>query len=145
MKVHFGTSGIRGRTDVDITSTLAIKVGFAFGKHVGKGSTVAVGHDTRKGAEILSHFLSVALRSCGVITESCGCVPSPALSHHIINRSLDGGVNITGSHLPPNMIGIIPLTAKGTYIPDSIARELEVIIEEGGSVITPDEDEGGPL
>jgi len=127
-KKLFGTSGVRGFTNKDITPELALGIGSAFG-YLMEGGKVCIGRDTRYGAEMIAAAFKAGLVSQGCDVVECGCVPTPALACYISSTDATGGVMITGSHLPPDMLGIIPLIEDGAYIPDHMARNVEEIYE----------------
>jgi len=125
----FGTAGIRGVTNKDITPELALKLGIVAGDHVaeqkdGRG-VVAVGHDTRYGAEILARAAASGLASAGVDVQFFGCVPTGVLGLNLERTKLDGGILVTGSHLPPDRVGLIYLQSDGSFAPYSVSDDLE--------------------
>ncbi|MHC4607769.1 MAG: phosphoglucosamine mutase, partial [Planctomycetota bacterium] len=119
----FGTAGIRGATNVEITPELALKIGRAHGdllaKTRGGKCSVAVGHDTRNGAEMLARAAASGLASAGCDVRFYGCTPSGVLSYNITRKRHDGGLMITGSHMPPDRIGILIVLDDGACAPFS--------------------------
>lgn len=85
-----------------------------------------MGRDTRAGALPLELAVAQGLQSQGVNVVDCGCVPTPVLAHYV-SVEADCGIMITGSHLPPDMIGIIPLMGDGAYMPDQYTAHVEDI------------------
>jgi phosphomannomutase/phosphoglucomutase len=126
----FGTAGIRGLTNIEITPLMALKISQVYADWLGNKGTVAVGHDTRYGAETLTQTSIAGLRSGGVNVVDCGCIPTGGLASHIVMNKLSGGVLVTGSHMPYNMIGIIIVMPDGAYIPEEIAHDLEKRYDE---------------
>ena len=125
----FGTAGIRGLTNRDITPELALKIAVAAGDHLverkGSRPVAAVGHDTRYGAEILARAAASGLASAGVDVQFFGCVPTGVLSLNLERTKLDGGILVTGSHLPPDRVGLIYHQADGSFAPYSVSDDLE--------------------
>jgi phosphomannomutase/phosphoglucomutase len=128
MRLHqdlrlFGSSGIRGLTNIEITPAFTLKLAEAYGILLGPGKTVVVGRDTRYGSETIQTAAMTGLASVGADVEDCGCLPAGALLHYLVRSGADGGLMISGSHLPPDMIGIIPLLEDGRYAgPDTALR-----------------------
>ncbi|MBI4833805.1 MAG: phosphoglucomutase [Planctomycetes bacterium] len=121
----FGTAGIRGLTNLEITPTLALKISHVYADWLGNKGTVAIGHDTRYGADMLARIISGGLLSGGINILDCGTIPTGGIAHYIVSNKLAGGVLITGSHMPYNTIGIIVMMADGAYIPEEVAHSLE--------------------
>jgi len=121
----FGTSGVRGATNSEISPQLVLELSQSFGTLLGAGTRVATGRDTRFGAQMLESAAAAGLNSAGVRVESCAVVPMAALASYIVNERLGGGVLITGSHMPPDRIGLILLNSEGAYAPCSVTDEVE--------------------
>jgi phosphomannomutase/phosphoglucomutase len=119
----FGTSGVRGYTNSEITPQLAMDIGSAVGALIGRGKA-CTGRDTRFGSYMLELAAGSGLMSQGIDVIECGVVPTPVLAH-MVSEEADCGIMVTGSHLPPNMVGIIPLLEDGAYLPDEQANVVE--------------------
>ncbi len=121
----FGTNGVRGVVNEDLTSELALQMGKAIGQ-VMKGA-VAVATDTRSSGDMLRTAISAGLMSVGVNVLFLGMVPTPALQYYVkTHENVSGGVMITASHNPPQFNGIKCISADGT----EASREEETLIEE---------------
>jgi len=103
----FGTSGIRGKANVEITPEMAAKLGASFASLLDNKGVVAVGRDVRLPAELFQHALVSGLLAGGVDIEDCGPAPTPALLWAVKKMGLDGAVVVTGSHTPPEIIGFL--------------------------------------
>jgi phosphomannomutase/phosphoglucomutase len=123
----FGTSGVRGFTNSEMTPQLILELAQSYGTVLGAGTKVATGRDTRYGAQMLESAAMAGLMSAGLHVESCGVVPMAAMASYIINEKLGGGVLITGSHMPPDRIGLILMNSEGAYTPYSVSDEVEKI------------------
>lgn len=128
----FGTSGVRGFTNSEMTPQLVMELSQSFGTILGAGSKVAVGRDTRFGAQMLESAAAAGLNSAGLDVESCGVVPMAAMASYIVSERLRGGVLITGSHMPPDRIGLILMNSDGAYTPYSVSDEVERLYEGKG-------------
>jgi phosphomannomutase/phosphoglucomutase len=129
----FGTAGIRGVTNVGITAELALRVARAYGdyivKNVHKHGSVAVGHDTRWGAEMLARAAASGFASAGMDVQFYGCVPTGVFSLNVARTQQDGGLLVTGSHMPPDRIGLILVEGDGAIAPFSVTDKVEQILE----------------
>jgi phosphomannomutase/phosphoglucomutase len=121
----FGTSGVRGYTNSEMTPQLVLELAQSYGTIIGHGANVAVGRDTRYGAQMLSSAACAGLVSVGLMVEDCGVLPMAAMASYIVSEKLSGGVLITGSHMPPDRIGLILMNDEGAYTPYSVSDDVE--------------------
>ncbi|AEH24620.1 phosphoglucosamine mutase [Pyrococcus yayanosii] len=127
---YFGTSGIRGEVNKELTPELALRVGMALGTYLGSG-TVVVGTDTRTSSEMIKRAVVSGLLSTGVDVIDIGVAPTPLTGFAIRIYDAEAGVTITASHNPPEYNGIKIWDKNGmAYTPDK-ERELERLMEEG--------------
>ncbi len=107
--VIFRQYDIRGTVDVDLTPEVARAVGLAIGSEardrLGHAPTLAVGRDNRPSGERLAAALIDGLVATGTRVLGVGLVPTPTLYFAIHHLRADGGVQITGSHNPPEFNG----------------------------------------
>jgi phosphoglucosamine mutase len=101
----FGSSGLRGLVNVDLTPGLAVKVGMAIGS-LFKAGRVFVARDTRTSSLMIENALVSGLLACGVKVYRLGVLPTPALAYLTRRLGVDAGVMITASHNPPQYNGI---------------------------------------
>src|SRR6185295_10396054 len=129
----FGTAGIRGVTNVGITAELALRVARAYGDWIvrkgRKHGTVSVGHDTRWGAEMLARAAASGFASAGLHVQFYGCVSTGVFSLNVAHTKQDGGLLVTGSHMPPDRIGLILVEGDGAIAPFSITDQVEEILQ----------------
>jgi len=130
----FGTNGVRGRTGIEMTPDLVLRIGEAFGS-MRKG-TIAVGRDTRTSGETLLHAVKAGLLATGCDVVDCGILPTPALQF-IVRGKYAGGAMITASHNPPEYNGIKIIEADGTEMGDEETLELERRIAENSCSLQP--------
>jgi len=126
----FGTDGVRGVLNVEMTPQLALRLGSAIGTYLGAGSQVLVGRDARSGGEMLVSALAAGLMSMGVRVWNAGMLPTPALQYAVRELGYDGGVMVTASHNPPEYNGIKVIAADGIEVPRSVEAEIEAIFFE---------------
>lgn len=101
----FGSSGIRGIANVDLTPTLAVKVGLAIATF-SKARKVLVARDTRVSGLMLENALASGILAGGADAYRLGVLPTPALAYLTARLKADAGVMITASHNPPQYNGI---------------------------------------
>ena len=112
MKSHiFRQYDIRGIVGEDLDAEVTEAVGRAFGSRVrldssSRSPTVAVGYDNRSTSPALAKGLIAGIRSAGVDVLDIGTVPTPVLYWSEVTLGADAGVQITGSHNPPEWNGI---------------------------------------
>jgi len=115
----FGTSGIRGLTLSYISPEFTEKMCRAFGTFLGNKGTVVTGRDTRPAAETIELAAISGLTSSGLNVTRCGVLPTAALIvYEVLHAKADAAVLITGSHIPPNRIGLIFMFEDGGYASD---------------------------
>jgi len=139
MKRLFGTDGIRGVANLDLTSDLVVLVGRAAGAVVASSSgTVVVGRDTRTSGPMLEAALVAGLTSAGVDVALAGIIPTPAVAFLTVDEGARGGAVISASHNPVDDNGIKFFSAQGTKLERDLEEEIEerVADPEGGDVVS---------
>jgi phosphomannomutase/phosphoglucomutase len=121
----FGTNGIRGIVNKELTPEMAVKIGGAVGTFFKKGKII-VGHDARTSGSMLTNAVISGLNAAGCDVFLGGMAPTPTLQYATKNRKMDGGVIITASHNPPEYNGIKVLWSDGI----ELSREQEIEIED---------------
>ena len=98
---------IRGLHETELSNETAEAVGRAFATRIrGEGGVkVALGQDVRPSSERLARAAERGMITAGLAVERVGIVPTPALYYAVASRGLDGGMQITGSHNPPEFNG----------------------------------------
>lgn len=120
----FGTNGIRGVANKELTPQLAIRIGAAIGTFFERGSLI-VGHDARTSGPMLAKAVISGLTATGCSVSFAGMAPTPALQYSVKQRKSDGGVIITASHNPPEYNGVKVVWSDGI----EISRGQEIDIE----------------
>ena len=119
----FGTNGIRGLVNVELTPEMVIKVGCSIGTFFGR-KNLLVGHDARTSGPMFAKAVISGLTATGCNVFFAGMAPTPALQYAVKNHQLDGGVIITASHNPPEYNGIKVIWSDG--IETSHEQEVEI-------------------
>lgn len=120
----FGTNGVRGVADEYMSCELALVMGRAAGRVLGR--RIAVACDPRTSSQMLKDALCAGLMSVGSDVLDLGMVPTPALQHWIkVREDVAGGVMITASHNPPEFNGIKCIAGDGTECTKEQEDEIE--------------------
>ena len=129
MKSIFGTDGIRGRFDKEITYSLAYKVGFALGVILETNNPILIGRDTRISGEILFEALSRGIKEAGKEFVYLGICPTPAIPFLIKKEKFGSGIMISASHNPPEFNGLKIFDKNGEKIKKDFEKRIELIME----------------
>ncbi|KYH39362.1 MAG: phosphoglucosamine mutase [Candidatus Bathyarchaeota archaeon B23] len=127
MRGLFGTSGIRGVVNVELTPQLALEVGKAIAT-LHRGGVLVVGRDTRPSGEMLEASLIAGAASCGCDVEALGLAPTPLTAYTTRALSADTGVSVTASHNPPEYNGLKPFDSSGMAYGEERRRAVEEVI-----------------
>lgn len=122
----FGTNGIRGVVNAELTAETAAKIGSALGTFF-KNNNLLLGHDARTGAPIIARAVMAGLNASGCNVFFAGMASTPTLQFAVKNHSFDGGVIVTASHNPPEYIGIKVIWNDGIEISHEQETEVENI------------------
>jgi len=132
----FGTDGVRGVANKDLTPELAYEIGRAGGfvlTHGNRGKVV-VGKDTRASSDMLEAAISVGLCSIGLDVIQVGIMPTPAVAYLTRRYNALAGVVISASHNPYEYNGIKFFSSEGYKLPDEIEDEIEDILLNNRSI-----------
>jgi len=121
----FGTNGIRGVVNRELTVEFVVKVGEAIGTFF-NGGKVVVGYDGRTSSPTYARAITSGLASTGCSIFDAGTAPTPTIQYAVKRNQMNGGVVITASHNPPEYNGIKVLGEDGV----EISREQEAEIEK---------------
>lgn len=126
----FGTDGIRGIANKDLTPELAYKVGRA-GAYIlanEKKGKIIIGKDTRASGDMLEAALTAGITSMGLDVVQVGIIPTPAVSYLVRKYNAVAGVVISASHNPGEYNGIKFFNYEGLKLPDEVEDQIEDII-----------------
>lgn len=126
----FGTDGIRGIANRDLSIRRAEEVGMALaevirGEHPEKRPTVVIGRDTRLSGEMLQAALAGGLMAGGADVVLLGVVPTPAVAYLTVQKKAAAGVVISASHNPYEFNGIKIFGPEGYKLTDDEEDEIE--------------------
>lgn len=123
----FGTDGIRGIANKDLTPELAYKIGKA-GAHVlsdGQKGKIIIGKDTRVSGDMLEAALVAGITSMGIDVHLLDIIPTPAVAYLAKKYNALAGIVISASHNPGEYNGIKFFNNKGFKLSNEIEREIE--------------------
>ena len=134
MGKYFGTDGIRGIANKELTCELALAVGKAVTRVLidkkDGSSKILVGKDTRISGDMIESALLAGICSEGVNGVSLGVVPTPAVAYLVRKYKADVGIMISASHNPYEFNGIKVFDKNGFKLPDKVEEEIEAIIQK---------------
>lgn len=142
----FGTDGVRGLANRDLTPELALELGRAAATYLRRqaeqmqaasGSPISsasklravVGRDTRISGDFIDYAISAGLASAGLDVVRVGVVPTPAVAFITAENDFDLGVMISASHNPMPDNGIKFFARGGFKLPDAVENEIEELLE----------------
>lgn len=131
----FGTDGIRGVANREITAEMAYRMGLAatayFGQHTDAQPLILIGRDTRISGPMLESSLAAGICSAGGKAILLGVIPTPAVAYLARKLGAQAGVVISASHNVFSDNGIKFFGGDGYKLPDAIEAELEEMLLEG--------------
>ncbi len=131
----FGTDGVRGVANEELTPLLAMQLGQAGAAVLTKANegrpTIMVGCDTRISGDMLANALMAGICSVGANAVYVGVLPTPAVAYLTKKYRVEAGVVISASHNPVEFNGIKFFDGNGYKLPDSMEDEIEALIKNG--------------
>jgi phosphomannomutase / phosphoglucomutase len=111
----FGTNGVRGVANVDLTPELAHRLGRAIASWLPNGSAVAVARDARTSGPMLEAAATAGLLASGARVIRLGIAPTPAAQYYVkTHDAVRAGLVVTASHNPPEFNGLKLVAGDGT-------------------------------
>lgn len=128
----FGTDGVRGVANEELSPLLAMQLGqagaYVLTKENEHKPTIMVGCDTRISGDMLANALMAGVCSVGANAVYVGVVPTPAVAYLTRKYKVDAGVVISASHNTVEFNGIKFFDGNGYKLPDSLEDEIEELI-----------------
>ena len=128
----FGTDGVRGVANEELTPLLAMQLGqagaFVLTRENQHKPTIMVGCDTRISGDMLANALMAGACSVGANCIYVGVIPTPAIAYLTKKYKVDAGVVISASHNPVEFNGIKFFDGNGFKLPDALEDEIEDLI-----------------
>ncbi len=128
----FGTDGVRGIANTELTGRLAYELGragaYVLTKETCHTPKILVGTDTRISSDMLESALTAGICSVGAHTVIAGIVPTPAVAYLVRKYNLDAGIVISASHNPVEYNGIKFFNNEGYKLRDELEDMIESIV-----------------
>ncbi|GAB4075187.1 phosphoglucosamine mutase [Barrientosiimonas marina] len=142
MGKYFGTDGVRGIANTELTSELAYKLGRFGGYHLTRGSDtdkpkILIGRDTRVSGNMLEDALAAGLMSIGAEVMRLGVISTPGVAYLTRALKAEAGVMISASHNPVEDNGIKFFSSDGFKLTDDQEQEIEDLMDEGDHLPRP--------
>jgi len=135
----FGTDGVRGIANSELTADLALRIGRAAG-HVlcrGRRPRVLIGRDPRASSEMLEAALAAGLCASGADVVRVGVIPTPGVAYLSRYLGSAAGAVVTASHNPADENGIKFFGPDGLKLPDAVEEEIEALVDATDALPTP--------
>ena len=135
MSRMFGTDGVRGVANEELTPLLAMQLGqggaYILTRENKHKPTIMVGCDTRISGDMLANALMAGICSVGANAVYVGVIPTPAIAYLTQKYKVEAGVVISASHNPMEFNGIKFFDGNGYKLPDALEDEIEELIRNG--------------
>ncbi len=141
MRKYFGTDGIRGEANRELTVEIALKLGYALGYYLRKNNKdkkrikVIMGCDTRISGYMLRSALTAGLTSMGIYVDFVGVIPTPGVAYITTKKEAKAGIMISASHNPAKDNGIKLFNLQGYKFSDEIEKEIEKYMDNISELI----------
>ncbi|MFP5351891.1 MAG: phosphoglucosamine mutase [Actinomycetota bacterium] len=132
MKRLFGTDGVRGVANKDLTPDLVLALGRAAGEVVAGRGPVVIGRDTRVSGPMLEAALVAGLCSAGVEVRTAGILPTPAVAFLTVEEKATCGAVISASHNPVPDNGIKFFSSSGYKLDTAVEEAIEEAMASPG-------------
>ena len=133
----FGTDGVRGIANTELTVERAMEIGRAAAEVISDGCRrrplFIVGADTRMSSSMIGCAVMAGICSRGADVIDLGVVPTPAVAYLVGKYKADAGVMISASHNPAEFNGIKIFGGEGYKLPDALEDKIEAIVLDGES------------
>ncbi len=135
----FGTDGVRGVANLELTADLAFKLGQAgawvLAAEKRRTPRILVGTDTRVSKDMLEAAMVAGICSVGAVAVCLGIIPTPAVAYLTRKYGADAGVVISASHNSFEFNGIKFFDDRGYKLPDAIEDKIEAIALDNDTVL----------
>lgn len=142
----FGTDGVRGVANTELTGEMAFKLGragaFVLASETKHMPRILVGKDTRRSGDMLEKALIAGICSSGAEAVTAGFIPTPAVAFLVRKYNFDAGVVISASHNPAEFNGIKFFNSDGYKLSDALEERIEAIILDNSEEIPNPQGEG---
>lgn len=143
MRKYFGTDGIRGEANRELTVDIALRLGYALGYYLKRENPdkkkikVIMGCDTRISGYMLRSAMLAGLTSMGVYVDFVGVISTPAVAYLTEAKKADAGIMISASHNPAKDNGLKIFAGNGYKLPDEVELEIERLMDDPTILVNP--------
>lgn len=134
----FGTDGVRGIANRDLTCQLSYKIGRAKGyvlkKNCSEKPLFLIAKDTRLSCDMIESALTAGILSQGANVMQLGVLPTPAVAYLVKHYGASAGVMISASHNPAEYNGIKFFDSKGLKLSDALETQIEELVREDSKI-----------
>lgn len=132
MGKYFGTDGVRGVANEDLTLSMAIRIGQYLGMHYSKErhAKILIGKDTRLSGDMFELGLAAGASSLGAQVYLLGVCPTPAVSYLVQKERFDCGIMVSASHNPYYDNGIKIFNSEGEKMEESLLLKIEEYMDQ---------------
>lgn len=131
----FGTDGVRGIANRELSCEQAMKLGRAaasvIGERLSRKPLFLIGSDTRISSSMLEAAAAAGICSAGADVKLLGTVPTPAVAFLVKKMGADAGIMISASHNPHDYNGIKIFSGEGYKLPDELEEKIESLVLDG--------------
>ncbi len=131
-KVLFGTDGVRGIANQELTADLAFRIGYAAAvvlrSEINRRPRLLIGLDTRVSGTMLEAALTAGMTSAGADVFACGILPTPAVAYLTKQYACDAGIVVSASHNSYEFNGIKIFNQRGYKLQDDLERQVEAVV-----------------
>ena len=128
MGKYFGTDGVRGRANEQLTMEMAIKIGQYLGWYYSQNklhAKILIGKDTRLSGAMFELALAAGATSTGADVYLLGVCPTPAVSYLVNKEDFDCGIMVSASHNPYYDNGIKVFNHEGVKMEEELLLQIE--------------------
>lgn len=126
--IEFGTDGIRGKANLELTPNIAYSVGNALSRLQAQKARIAIGRDTRLSSDMLFSSLAAGAMSAGIDVCDLGVTTTSCVAFSTTHNNLDFGVMISASHNPKEYNGIKVFNHLGFKLDESVEEKVENLL-----------------
>lgn len=143
MRKYFGTDGIRGEANRELTVDIALRLGYALGYYLRRENPdkkkikLIMGCDTRISGYMLRSALLAGLTSMGIYVDFVGVISTPAVAYLTKAKKADAGIMISASHNPAKDNGLKVFAGNGYKLPDEVELEIERLMDDPSILANP--------
>lgn len=127
----FGTDGVRGVANTELTAELALSIGRACAQifaSEGKRARIVIGCDTRRSSDMLTSAISAGVCSAGADAITVGTVTTPEVAYLVRRLCADAAIMISASHNPSEYNGIKIFSGSGYKLADALEDKIEATV-----------------